>query len=76
MAGAFGIGAPPDDETGIRELQRLRRAGAAFVAFGWPAFWWLDYYTGLRDHLRANHRCVLENDRVVVFDLRPSIRVL
>jgi glycosyltransferase involved in cell wall biosynthesis len=63
-------GPPSDDETAIDELARLRKAGAEFMVFAWPAFWWLDHYSGLRDHLRSEFRCVLENDRLVVFDLR------
>ncbi len=64
-------GPPPDDATAIRELERLRRSGATFIVFAWPAFWWLDYYCGLHRHLRSEFRCILENDRLVVFDLRP-----
>lgn len=67
--GQYG-GSPPDDETAIRELERLRRSGASLMIFAWPAFWWLDYYSGLRDHLRSKFCCVLENDRLVAFDLR------
>jgi anthraniloyl-CoA monooxygenase len=63
-------GAPPDDETAIRELERLRQSGASFMVFGWPAFWWLDYYAGLRGYLRSRFRCLLKNERIVVFDLR------
>jgi GT2 family glycosyltransferase len=63
-------GPPPDDATAIRELERLRQSGASFMVFAWPAFWWLDYYAALRQHLRSAFRCVLENDRLVVFDLR------
>jgi polysaccharide pyruvyl transferase WcaK-like protein len=67
-------GAPPDDETAIRELERLRETGAGFMVFGWPAFWWLDYYTGLHRHLRMEARCLLESDRLIVFDLQaPTI---
>ncbi len=62
-------GSPPDDETAVREFERLRR-GAAFIAFGWPAFWYLDYYDGLSRHLRSHFRCVLDNERLIVFDLR------
>jgi hypothetical protein len=64
-------GAPPDDETAIRELERLRRSGASFVVFAWPAFWWLDHYVGLHEYLRSKFRCVMENDFLVAFDLRP-----
>ena len=68
------IGVPPDTDTAIRELDRMREAGARFVAFGWPSFWWLDHYAGLHDHLQSTFRCVLENDRLVVFDLTGSER--
>ena len=64
-------GSPPDDESAIRELERLRKAGASFIVFGWPAFWWIDYYTGLRDYLSSKFHCVLKNSRLIVFDLQP-----
>jgi predicted O-methyltransferase YrrM len=63
-------GPPPDDNTAIHELERLRQSGAGFIAFGWPAFWWLEYYSGLYGYLRSRFRCLLNNDRLVVFDLR------
>jgi Sulfotransferase domain len=69
-------GAPPDDETAISELERLRRSGASFMVFAWPAFWWLDHYAGLREHLRSHFRCVMENDLLVAFDLRPRAGTL
>jgi predicted O-methyltransferase YrrM len=65
-------GAPLDDDTAIRELERLRRSGASFLAFAWPAFWWLDYYSEFSAFLRANYPCTLENERLVVFDLRKG----
>lgn len=64
-------GPPPEDATAIRELERLRRSGATFIVFAWPAFWWLDHYSRLHLHLRSKFRRVLENDRLVAFDLRP-----
>jgi glycosyltransferase involved in cell wall biosynthesis/SAM-dependent methyltransferase len=63
-------GAPPDDDTAIRELDRMRRSGASFLAFAWPAFWWLDYYSGFRSHVRSRFHCLVENERLIVFDLR------
>lgn len=63
-------GAPADDATALRELERLRGAGAKFIAFAWPAFWWFDHYAGLREHL-AGRPCVMRNDRLVVFKLNP-----
>lgn len=63
-------GPPPDDAIAIRELERLRRIGANFMVFGWPAFWWLVYYSELHHYLCSGFRCVLHNNRLVVFDLR------
>jgi hypothetical protein len=63
---------PEDDEAAIRELERLRQSGASHIVFGWPAFWWLEYYSGLRQYVRSRYRCLLENDRLVAFDLRQE----
>jgi glycosyltransferase involved in cell wall biosynthesis len=62
-------GPPPDDATAIRELERLRAAGARHIVFAWPAFWWLEHYAGLHGHLCSRYRRVLGNSRVIVFDL-------
>jgi hypothetical protein len=63
-------GKPPDDTTAIHELERLRQSGARFMIFVWPALWSLEYNSGLNDYLRALFRCIRENARLVVFDLR------
>ena len=39
------------------------------MIFTQQALWWLDYYAELRAYLRSRFRCVLENKRLVVFDL-------
>jgi hypothetical protein len=64
-------GPPADTAAALAELERLAAAGARFIAFAWQAFWWLEHYAGLREHLRSHFRCVLENDRLVVFELAP-----
>jgi hypothetical protein len=65
-------GPPADDEAAVTELDRLRRAGATHFAVAWPAFWWLDHYRAFCSHLQSNFRCVLRNDRVVLFDLESG----
>ena len=40
-------GSPPDDATALSEFERLRGEGAGFMAYAWPAFWFLDHYPGL-----------------------------
>jgi SAM-dependent methyltransferase len=63
-------GAPADSGIAIRELERLRKAGATFAVFAWPAFWWLKFYSEFERYLRTEFTCALENERLVVFDLR------
>lgn len=63
-------GLPPDDTAAIQELERLRQTGVSFMVFAWSAFWWLDYYSGLNAHLHSKYRCILKNDRLVVFELQ------
>jgi len=59
-----------DDYVAIQELERLRRSGTSFMTFVWSSFWWLSFYKGLNQHLRSRYRVLLENERLVVFDLR------
>jgi hypothetical protein len=63
-------GPPESDEIAVHEVERLRQAGASYIVFAWTSFWWLKYYTGLRDHLHNNFPCVLENERLMVFSLK------
>jgi hypothetical protein len=69
--GNYG-GPPPDDSAAIKEFERLRRFKPSFIIFGWPAFWWLDYYSELRDYLYSEFNCVFKNNRVIVFDLQRN----
>jgi FkbM family methyltransferase len=53
-------GPPENDLTAISELVRLKQSGARFILFAEPAFWWLDHYHGLANHLREHTEQVLE----------------
>jgi predicted O-methyltransferase YrrM len=66
-------GSPADDAAAIRELERLRQAGARAIVFLWPAFWWLEYYAEFHGYLRSTFRRGLANDRVVAFDLEARV---
>ena len=63
-------GQPSDDSAAIKELERLRHSGANFIAFVWPAFWWLDHYSEFNKYLRSKFPCVKQNERLIMFDIR------
>ncbi len=69
--GAYN-GPPADSDSAISELNRHRRNGATHIVFAWPAFWWLEHYQGLHQKLQEQARCILRNDRLVIFELSPS----
>lgn len=58
------------DGATLQAVQQKREAGATFLVFAWPAFWWIDHNSALGHELHAKYRSLLENQRVTVFDLR------
>lgn len=68
-------GPPADDYQAIRDLERLRMAGAAMIVIWWTAFWWLDHYAEFARHLREQHECVLDEEHLIIFDLRRSAKL-
>jgi hypothetical protein len=67
-------GAPLNSAEAIAELSRLRRNGIQAIALLWTSSWWRDYYGEFISHLDANHRCFVNNDRIVIFDLQGPNR--
>jgi glycosyltransferase involved in cell wall biosynthesis len=63
-------GAPANDATAVRELERLHKAGAEFLVVAEPAFWWLDHYAEFASYLRGKYQCISQQAEFVVFDLR------
>jgi hypothetical protein len=63
-------GLPADSQEAIREIERMRQSGCTHIVFAWPALWWLNYYRDMMEYLRTRSRCVLESDRLRMFDLR------
>jgi Phytanoyl-CoA dioxygenase (PhyH) len=61
---------PATSEDALRELDRLRSAGAEFVVVPNAAFWWLDYYAGFSDALHRSGEVVVKDDQCIVFMLR------
>ena len=39
------------------------------LAVTWPAFWWLEHYSGFAQYLGSHSRSIAEDDNVLVFQL-------
>ena len=65
-------GRPADDEAAVAEFDRQRDRGADAFVVAWPAFWWLQHYRAFSERLRTSSCCLLDNERIVVFDLRST----
>jgi hypothetical protein len=63
-------GLPADSASAISDMERLRAAGAARIVFVWTTFWWLDYYAEFREYLDSRYRRLVDNERLIVFDLK------
>jgi ribosomal protein L29 len=73
--GAYTGYYPADSEEAIEQLEVLRAKGAGFLLFPATDLWWLDYYSGLREHLEHECREVFrEADTCVIYSLeQPRI---
>lgn len=60
---------PTDSAAAIAHLENLRGKGAEYLLFPQTAFWWLDHYAGLRDHLDRHHHRVCADQDCVIFRL-------
>lgn len=61
---------PETDDEAIEMLESTRRIGAEFLVFPTTAFWWLDHYVGLREHLERRYSLVSRQKNVcLIYDL-------
>ena len=65
---------PEDGSLVVAQLEELRAHGASFLLVPRPAFWWLDYYPGLRQHLDTRCQQVWGDDQCLLYHLRPDLR--
>jgi hypothetical protein len=63
---------PEDSDGAISALEDMRIRGAEYLLLPSSAFWWLDYYEGLRDHLQEKCRSVEATDDCMVFELATA----
>lgn len=63
---------PADSEEAIDQLEAVRRRGADYFLFPYTAFWWLDYYKGLKEHLTTHYQlCTQEENTCMIIALHP-----
>jgi SAM-dependent methyltransferase len=63
-------GPPANDAEALAALEHAWEKGVQFLVFAWPSFWWFDHYGQLLSELQRRFHRVLENERLVIFDLR------
>lgn len=61
---------PADSGAAIAHLEQCRAAGAEYLLMPSTAFWWLDYYGGMLQHLMGRGRVLHHDGHCVIFDLR------
>lgn len=71
--GRYSNSYPADSAEAITQLESGRAKGAGFLLIPRPALWWLDYYTGFKEHLERNYvLTVRDEDTCLIFDVRGS----
>jgi hypothetical protein len=63
---------PEDSGAAIAALEDMRARGGEYLLLPSTAFWWLDYYEELREHLERHYPPVLEGDDCMIFELAPT----
>ena len=64
-------GPPADDSAAIEMVERVRSEGAHYIAFAFPAAWWLNHYASLVSWLRDEFDCIYADNLLTVFDFAP-----
>ena len=71
--GAWAGFYPADGAAALEHLLRLVAHGCSHLLFPRAAFWWLDHYRELRDHLERSGRLLAcDSELAVVWELRPA----
>jgi hypothetical protein len=63
---------PSDSDAAIALLEDMRTRGGEYLLLPSTAFWWLDYYQGLQDHLDRNYQSIVSTDECMIFELTTA----
>jgi hypothetical protein len=65
---------PPDSDSAIGHLERMRDEGAEFFLLPVTSYWWLEHYAQFAAHLRSRYAAIVEDvERCTIFDLREAL---
>lgn len=69
--GAYSGSHPACSASAVAQLEALRDRGATHFLLPATMAWWLDFYSGLRQHLEQNYKAVIRrDDTCVIYSLR------
>jgi hypothetical protein len=60
---------PANSELAIRDVENLRRRGAAYFILTSNTLWYLDWYKDLERHLNSHYRQIADGHNYLIFDL-------
>jgi GT2 family glycosyltransferase len=68
--GAYANIYPAEATEAIAQLESMRVEGARFLIIPKPAFWWLTYYGGFKEHLEHHYRlAVNDQETCLIYEL-------
>ena len=70
--GRWGGFHPASSQDAIAHLESLRSRGAQYLVFPETAFWWLDYYGDLKEHLEGRYRLLSASESCQIYDIRAN----
>jgi glycosyltransferase involved in cell wall biosynthesis len=68
-AGNYSGYHPQNSADAILHVEHVRADGSGFLLFPNTAFWWLDHYDGLREHLFGRYKVMYKDESCLIFAL-------
>jgi hypothetical protein len=63
------LGYNPERDQAVALLEAVRAKGGRYLVFPRPAFWWLDHYRALQQHLDGHYQRVHSGDHCIIYRL-------
>jgi hypothetical protein len=63
---------PADSAAAVDHLETLRSRGAQYFLIPCTAFWWIEHYSGFRQHLDSSYRRIWDDEHCILYQLAES----